>query len=210
MSLDPNMMDRRQILQRAGMVLGGAVSSGTAMALLSGCAASPDPSPDKTPSAAPQAGRWLSAEEMLITTAMADQILPRTATPGALDVGVPAFIDLLLADWQPAREKATLRAGLARAQMDARNAHKAAFWTLRPEQMVALMTVYDQEAFEQGRRTVSDANPPPHFFRLMKEMTTVGFFSSEVGATQVLKYAAVPGQWQADIPYSDVGRAWAT
>jgi gluconate 2-dehydrogenase gamma chain len=208
MPVETSQVDRRELLRRAAMLLGGTVSIGTTMGVLSGCSVFPDG--QSTPASAPVAGRFLSAEEMQIASAMADQVLPRTDTPGALDVGVPAFIDRLLADFHPEREKAILRAGLARAQVEARAEHQTAFWALPAPQMTALMTRYDQEAFDQSRRTASDIDPPPHFFRMMKEMTTVGFFTSETGASKVLKYAAVPGPWKADIPYSDVGRAWAT
>jgi gluconate 2-dehydrogenase gamma chain len=208
MPVETSQVDRRELLRRAAMLLGGTVSIGTTMGVLSGCSVFPDG--QSTLASAPVAGRFLSAEEMQIASAMADQILPRTDTPGALDVGVPAFIDRLLADFHPEREKAILRAGLARAQVEARAEHQTAFWALPAPQMTALMTRYDQEAFDQSRRTASDIDPPPHFFRMMKEMTTVGFFTSETGASKVLKYAAVPGPWKADIPYSDVGRAWAT
>jgi hypothetical protein len=50
---------------------------------------------------------------------------------------------------------------------------------------------------------------PPHFIRLMKELTLLGYYTSEVGATEELKYIAVPGRWDACVPFSEVGRAWA-
>jgi gluconate 2-dehydrogenase gamma chain len=43
----------------------------------------------------------------------------------------------------------------------------------------------------------------------MKELTTLGFFTSEAGASRFLKYAPIPGPYRGDIPYSEVGAAWA-
>lgn len=47
------------------------------------------------------------------------------------------------------------------------------------------------------------------FFRTMKELTLVGYYTSEPGATQELKYAAVPGRYEGCVPFSRIGRTWA-
>lgn len=46
------------------------------------------------------------------------------------------------------------------------------------------------------------------FFRTLKELVLVGYYTSEVGATEELRMHPY-GAWRADIPYSEVGRAWA-
>src|ERR1043165_1262224 len=74
-----------------------------------------------------QAGRALSAAQMALVTALADTILPRTETPGAVDVGVPAFVDLLVAEWYPDDERRDLLAGLDALDGRARSAGGEAF-----------------------------------------------------------------------------------
>lgn len=192
------MIDRRDLLQRAAMLLGGTLASGTVAGVLSGCTATPQPP------GTPVAWRFFTPAESETMTAITDQIIPATDTKGAVDVGVPAYIDRLLADFYQARERDVIRAGLARADADARTQHGKSFAALSSAQQVALMQVYDREAFEANRAGTS----PPHFFRLMKELTTTGFFTSEYGASEVLRYAAVPGEYKPDIPLSEVGRAW--
>lgn len=49
----------------------------------------------------------------------------------------------------------------------------------------------------------------PHYFTMMKQLTLFGFFTSEVGATEVLRYEAVPGRYDGCAPYSGEP-AWAT
>lgn len=55
--------------------------------------------------------------------------------------------------------------------------------------------------------------PPPlrPFLLTMKELTLLGFFTSRVGATQVLQYSPVPGSFQACIPVKEAGngKTWA-
>jgi hypothetical protein len=202
MTDDAMQMNRRNLLLQAAMLLGGALSSGTAMGVLAGCAA--------TPQASQSPAAFLTPSEMRLTTVMADLILPRTDTPGASDVGVPAFIDRVLAEFYSDQERTIVRAGLARAESEARTAHGRGFHELDAAQQTALMTVYDREAVDAAKRASGQADSPPHFFRLIKELTTVGFFTSKVGASQVLLYEAVPGPWRGDVPYSEIGRAWAS
>ena len=49
----------------------------------------------------------------------------------------------------------------------------------------------------------------PHYFTMMKQLTLFGFFTSEVGATEVLRYEAVPGSYEGCAPYNGEP-AWAT
>ena len=47
------------------------------------------------------------------------------------------------------------------------------------------------------------------FWRTLKELTLVGYYTSEPGATQELRYEAVPGRYEGCIPFSQIGRTWA-
>jgi hypothetical protein len=193
-------MDRRELLQRASALLGGAVSASAAAGILAGCTAMPASS-GVGDAAQPQA--FLTPTEMLTVQIMADHIIPRTSTPGAVDAGVPDFIGRMMAGYYQDRERRTLRAGLARADADARALRGRLFIELLPSDQIELMKTYDSEAY-RPRPGAGE----PHFFRTMKELTILGFCTSEVGATQFLKYAQTPGEWKADIPYSEVGRVW--
>lgn len=196
------MMDRRELLHRASMLLGGAVSASAVAGVLAGCAATPEA--ESTPAGA--AGAFLTAEESAAVTAMADHIIPRTDTPGALDVGVPAFIDRMLASFYQDREREAMRAGLARVSADARTLRGKAFAALAADEQVELMKRYDREQFDYSRSNASD---PPHFFRMVKELTIIGFCTSEAGATRTMNYVQTPGPFRGDVPLSDVGKASA-
>jgi hypothetical protein len=194
------MLDRRELLQRAAALLGGAVSASAAAGILAGCSTLPF-MPGSEGAALPQT--FFTPDEMLTVQMMSDHIIPRTDTPGAVDAGVPSFIDRMLAGYYQERERRTLRAGLARADADAKAAHSRLFAELLPADQIALMQTYDREAYESRPGATE-----PHFFRTMKELTILGFCTSEAGATKFLKYAQTPGEWKADIPYSEVGKAW--
>lgn len=194
-------MDRRELIQRVSALLGGTLSAGAMAGLLDGCTAIPFM--PGSANADPPPATFFTTEEAATVLVMADQIIPKTGTPGAVEAGVPAFIDRMMAGYYGDKERRIIRAGLARADKDATAAHGRLFVELIPADQVELMKAWDKEAYSQR-------GGDPHFFRLMKEVTIVGFCTSEAGATKFLKYAAVPGKLESDIPYSQVGRAWAT
>lgn len=199
------MMDRRELLYRASMLLGGTISASVAAGVLGGCTTT---SPDV--STADDTGKpltgFLKPGELAIVTAMADHIIPRTDTPGAIDVGVPAYIDRMAAGYYRDIERGVFRAGLMQIATDAMEMRGKSFHELTPEDQIALMKRYDQAQYEQTRANPSST---PHFFRMIKELTIIGYCTSEPGATKLLKYEQTPGPYRGDIPYSQVGKAWA-
>lgn len=178
-------------------MLGGVLSASAISGVMSGCKAEPKP------------GGWtpefFTAKEGNILDALVERIIPRTDTPGAKDAGVPAFIDSMMTGFYGEKEKTAFREGLNKVEEDAKAAYNKSFTDLSPEQQDELLTKYDQEAYAEDSDRQS-----PHFFRTAKELTILGFCTSEPGASQFLKYEAVPGDYKGCIPYSDVGAAWAT
>ncbi len=189
-------MNRREAIKRASFLLGGVISASAVTGVLQGCKADPS-----------AAGSWqfLSAPEGSVLDAIVDRIIPRTDTPGALDAGVSAFIDTMLAEFYQDKEKSLLREGLAKADADAQAAHGTGFAALTPDQQDEILRQYDGDAYAEGR-----SRDDKHFFRLLKELTVLGFCTSEVGATEFLRYDPVPGQYKGCIPFEEVGVTWAT
>jgi hypothetical protein len=139
-----------------------------------------------------------------VLTAAVERIVPATDTPGAIAAGVPPFIDRAVGDWCEPADAARLRAGLDRLDKDAMAAHGAAFAALTPDQQSGLLARCEAEAIEAARRNA------PHFFAQLKDLTTAGYFTSEIGATKALRYDPVPGAYHGCVPLSQIGRAWAT
>jgi hypothetical protein len=185
------MMDRREVLARVAQLMGAGLSASLVSGVLAGCAAAPDVG--ATPA-------FLTNDERADLTAMADLILPRTQTPGALDVGVPAFMERMLAGYYGDRERQLVRAGLQRVATDAVASSGRRFAAAPEDVRLALLAGYDREAFTSGG---------PHFFRLVKELVIVGFCTSEAGATMLMRYEQTPGPFRGDVPVSEIGKAWA-
>jgi gluconate 2-dehydrogenase gamma chain len=190
-------ISRREALQRLTVLVGGAVSAPTVDALLSGLRAEPAP-PGWTPQA-------LSRQQADLLGTLVDLIIPPTETPGAKQAGVPVFIDKLLDDWVGPADRARFLSGLAGVDEEMRRAHGVAFLEAAPGQQSALVVRLDREAIE-ARREGADPRP---FFATLKEWTLVGYYTSEIGATQELQWLAVPGRYDGDVPLEEVGRTWA-
>jgi gluconate 2-dehydrogenase gamma chain len=188
-------MNRREAIQRAGLVLGYAISAPTLVAVMNGCKAKPELA--FTPS-------FLSPDQAAIVSEVAEIIIPKTDTPGAKDAGVPSFIDTLIKDCYKKEDQDNFINGLAEFDKGANG-----FMDLDHEEQVAYVTKVHNDAIEAWKKEENRAKPRP-FISIMKELTVVGFFTSEPGATQVLQYVAVPGAYKGCIPLSEVGKTWAT
>lgn len=199
-------MNRRELLERVAWLMGGTISAPAVLAVLNGC------------SAKPSAGwhpLFLSQEEGAIVEEVAELIVPRTDTPGARDVGVPAFIDVILKDVYPAADQARFVSGLKDFDSDAQRAHGKPFLELPPAQRLAFLQQTHDVAAVAERTQFEDVLPADRnrpFVLMMKELTLLGFFTSQVGATKVLQYEPVPGGFQACIPIAQAGngKQWAT
>lgn len=182
-----SLITRREALRRAALVLGAALSpSIVAGALQAQVAAGAKP-------------RHLSAAQFETAAAVAERILPRTDTPGAGDVGVPAFIDLMVGGYLTAAEKRVIETGLAEVEAAAAKTGGRRFAQLTPPQQDDLLRILAAAA----------PGKPPGFFHLFRELTITGYFTSEPVGRNVLHYDPIPGGYQGCIPLADVGnRSW--
>ncbi len=78
---------------------------------------------------------------------------------------------------------------------------------LNPQQRHDLLVKLDNEQKQYTKNKKKD--DPVHYFRMMKELTMLGYFTSEIGSTVARRYVAVPGKFEACIPYKKGDKAWA-
>lgn len=155
----------------------------------------------------------------------AELIMPATDTPGAREAGVPQFVDRAVGISLTPIEAKAVRGILDRMETDAQSAHGAAFAALKPDQQTALLTGYDAEVGQPQPVTVGrgdtetglsnkSATPAPRVvtppFQVLKDLVTVGYFTSQLGATKAVRWDPFPGAYRGCVPLSLIGRAWAT
>ncbi|HZY82344.1 MAG TPA: gluconate 2-dehydrogenase subunit 3 family protein [Cyclobacteriaceae bacterium] len=193
-------MNRREALQRAAWVLGYTVSIPALSQVLEACQSRPDLA------FSPQ---FLKPEQAGLVAEVAEIIIPKTDTPGAKDAGVPQFIDILVKDCYTKEDQDNFLNGLAEFDKGAKDAYGDAFLDLDAAKQVEYVTKVHGEVIEAAKAPEFREKPRP-FMHIMKELTVVGFFTSQPGATQVLQYDEVPGAYKGCIPLAEVGKTWAT
>ena len=140
---------------------------------------------------------------------IAETILPRTTTPGAKDAGAGLFMARFVSDCYTARQQATFRAGLA--DIDKRAGGR--FVSLTPQARTGLLRALDADArarLVDVTETAEEGDAMPHYFTMIKQLAIFSFFTSKVGATEVLRYVAVPGRYDGDLAYVPGTPAWGT
>ena len=211
-----NPISRREAIQRVTVLLGG-------VALVDGdsiLAAMPSEAAQAT--AAAEGTAAFTAADIAFLDEIAETILPETSTPGAKAARTGAFMALMVTDAYTPRNRQIFRDGMQRLDEASQREHGASFVQARPEQRLALLQRLDVEqkaqldAREAARRSRAPAAPPPgpdeplHYFRLMKELALLGYFTSEIGYRQAVRYVETPGRYDPCAPHKPGERIWAS
>lgn len=166
-----------------------------ANALLTGC---------KTETGVPT--EWKS-EDIAFLDEVADTILPTTAaSPGAKEAQVGQFMTVMVNDCYEERDQKAFREGMKTLNKAAKDKYGSDFVKLSPEQRTEFLTALDAEQKEYTKNRKDDQ--APHYFRMMKELTLLGYFTSEIGSTKARRHVAVPGRYDACIPYTKGEKAY--
>ena len=191
------LLTRREALLRLSGLVGGAAFVGQS-AILAGCA---------TQNAMRASGAEFSRADIGWFAEVADTILPPTATPGAKAAGVGDFIAVMVRDTYETGEQETFRAGMEMLEVACLAATGVGFVDADPTARTALLERIDREQFEYMQRR--GAGEPVHYFRMLKELTLMGYFTSEIGYTQAMRYREAPGRFDACVPYEPGETIWA-
>ena len=173
---------RRDVLRRLALLTGAALSL-PLQAALRGQTLNADPF------------RFPAGQQTLIAE-LAETIMPATNTPGAKAAGVGGFIEHVIGHCSDLKQQETFRKGLQQTDALSQTLFGKDFLQLDNPQRINVMA-----QLAKGEKP---------FFTSLRELTIVGYFTSETGATQALDYVAVPGRFQGDLPLKPGQRAWAT
>lgn len=197
-------MNRRDALGRVALLMGGTVIG--ADFFLSGCS-SPGTKDQKAGQTAAK-NPVLSSSQVQLLDEVGETILPATRTPGAKAAKVGSFMAVMVRDCYAPDDQKVFMSGLTQLDKDCQQQHGKGFLACSPAERTTFLTALDQQQKDFTAHKRKD--DPSHYFRMMKELTLLGYFTSEVGATQALRYLPVPGHYDGNLPYKKGDRAWAT
>ncbi len=194
-------MKRRDALKNVALLLGGAISATTMGVLFESFT---------VPSTTGEQVRFSPDDKKLLAD-FADIIIPATkGSGGAKLAGLGKFIPMMIADCYPEKERLAFYQGLLEFRKKAIREYKKDF---------TLMTLAEKNRYvgniregviaERTNRTAG-ANPLTTFFIVGRDLTLLGYFSSEIGCTQARAYVQIPGRYDGSAPLKPGQKSWAT
>ncbi len=180
-------MNRREALERVAILMGSTLSAPMIAGVMGQVT-------NKGKSVA------VTAEQENLLAEIADIIIPTTdspgeASPGAKAASVEKFIVRVMRDCYKKEDQEVFYKGLAKFEADSKTKFGKGFVGLdiaQKNEMVKLSITENKD-----------------FFQKMKELTTTGYFTSEIGATKALEYLPIPGKYEGCIPLKKGQKAWA-
>ena len=195
------LISRREAILRVSAMLGGAALVGQT-AMLAGCATQPTGQ-----RAAATSNSMFQPGDITLFDDIAETILPETSTPGAKAAGVGPFIAMMVDDTYYAEDQQIIRDGLNSFQALCLRSYGAHFQIVTAAQRLSLVERLDEEQYLYME--TSDEGAPTHYFRMIKELTLLGYFTSEIGYTQAMRYAETPGRYDPCAPLAPGDKLWA-
>ena len=185
--LEENGLSRRTLLHRALILAGASAAIGACDAI----GLADDDSPFR-----------FDAEQLALLTAVADVMIPKGNSVGALDAGVPASFEGLMANWASAETRASMLEQLA--LIDALDPEDAAFASLPAERQAELLTAHDAAAIAPSDApNTNPFGPPPATnpeYQRLKQLLVTLYYLSEAALTQEIAYTHAPGEWKPSVP----------
>lgn len=196
-------MNRRNALKKTGWFAGAALATPSLISLLQSCR------DEKRSEWQPE---FFSTEEAGTISAMVDTLLPRTDTPGALDVGVDIFLDRLVARSYDSEGQDYLQEEIAKFNADCVEKYGERFEALEQEQREEIFRAAEKSnpKFNPGvwGKTIGEQEPI-EFYRSLKAMAIWAYTSSQEIGENVLNYDPIPGKFVSCVPVNEIGNKWS-
>ncbi|ATP57728.1 twin-arginine translocation pathway signal protein [Pedobacter ginsengisoli] len=220
-------MDRREAVRNMAFLMGGALSATTIGVFLDSC---------NSPSTK-TSGNLFDDNQLKLITEVADIIIPTTSSPGAKAAGVGPFIALMVKDCYPEDAQKAFVKGLDALEGQSKDEFKKSFLEISPEQRTQLLsklreetitaTKAEQEALDKqnsdpdkaksqtenaGFASILPKDKPktePRFFSIIRDLTLLGYFTSEIGATKAMAYVDIPGRYDGCVDLKPGQKVWA-
>ncbi|MHA8051569.1 gluconate 2-dehydrogenase subunit 3 family protein [Aquirufa sp. ROCK-SH2] len=189
-------MDRREYIRQTSLYLGYSLSAGTIASLLSSC------QKDAKLTWEPQ---FLDNHQANTIAEIAETICPKTKTPGAKELGVPQFIDKMVKEVMSKEDQNEFTKGIEELDDRCKKEFGKNFIECDKRSREQILTQWDKESPHFPANLwgiVLEEKPAPiTFFRKVKSLVLMGYFTSEKIGKEVLVYDPVPGKYLACIPY---------
>ncbi|WP_341228011.1 gluconate 2-dehydrogenase subunit 3 family protein [uncultured Arcticibacterium sp.] len=156
--------------------------------------------------------QFLSVKHAELISSLVDTLLPKTETPGALEMKVDMFIDLVYGKLNGEAGQKEMDKGMDKFDEKCEAEFGDRFADLSQENKVAFLKMEEASSPKFNGSiwgTAAGKQEPVGFYRSLKSTALWGYFSSEEIGLNVLTYDPVPGPYQGCIPLSEVGNTYS-
>jgi hypothetical protein len=196
-------MDRRKALLKTGFFAGATILMPSMLSLFESC---------KTETRLDWQPLFFTDVEAKTIAKLVDMILPRTDTPGALDVKSDIFIDKVIAKTYDKKGQDSMRADIAAFNKNCQENYGDIFINLNTEDSTKVLTEAETNSGKFGSGVWGTGVGPQEtigFYRSMKAMAIWAYMTSEEIGKNVLSYDPIPGKYEPCKPLSEVGNKWS-
>lgn len=196
-------MNRRDALRKTGMLAGSAVAIPSLFSLLQSC--SQTARLNWTPI-------FLDENQASFISSFVDTILPKTETPGALDVKTDIFLDLVYAKTYSPEAQEKVKADIDQFNADCKAKYGRVFAKLNGEDKSSCLKDHEASTAKFNRGvwgTAVGEQQTVAFYRQLKSQALWGYFSSEEIGKNVLNYDPIPGEYRGCVPELEIGKVWS-
>lgn len=192
-------MNRREALKNTVLVMGYTISIPSLVSIFNSC---------NSNSGQKWQPLFFSSDQGSVIGELAETILPKTQTPGAKDLNIDKFIDRMIKEVFSTEDQQLFLKGMDKFEKECKAINGRSFIKCSPDQRNDLLKKMEQESAKTPPSVwgiaLKDSGPMP-FYRQAKELTLLGYFTSEQVGKKILVYDPVPGVYAGDVPLSNVG-----
>ncbi|MEO6633969.1 MAG: gluconate 2-dehydrogenase subunit 3 family protein, partial [Mucilaginibacter sp.] len=134
---------------------------------------------------------------------IAETIIPKTNTPGAKDLNLPAFVLLMIDDCFDKKGQEAFVAGMKAFSTKIKKEHGKEFGDLDAKTREAILMAIEKPPVTKTKPQ-KDVGPDPisSFYWSVKGQTVFGYTNSEYFMTKLIVYELVPGRYNVHYPVS--------
>ncbi len=196
-------MNRREYIQQTAAYLGYAISASSFIGILDSCQKSENTS-------------WkldfFDEQQAITISQIAETICPKTDSPGAIELGIPQFIDKMTKHILSENDQKVIIEGIQALNKDCQDKFGKPFAACTSKDKEQILTELDKNSpkfpTSMWGITLVEKPEPITFFRRIKSLTLLGYFTSEKIAKNHLVYDPIPGKYVACMPLNGQN-AWA-
>lgn len=207
-------MKRRKAIQSLSAVLGYTLTPGTVTGLLVSCETKKNEALWKP--------MFFEQKNADLIAKLGEAFLPRTHTPGAMDVGAHVFIDVFMGKVSGPEDRELLKKGVKALRSKFEKITKKSLsdgdstdysnvldtlYGIPKDKMLAIGQLLN-EGVPEGKEE-KETFYTYSFLRMFKKLLMMGYYASEEIGENVLSYLPVPGHYEGCIPVESVGHAWS-